>query len=311
MLGPGAPAGAAPGPCAALRWPPPGFGPPRLSPPSLLRGGLAVVGGARSGRVAPPLPLGRSGGLGLPPPRLRPSPGSARPPAPRPLRVLRAARAGSGPLVGWGRPWPAPCSLWSPCAALRPPPPPSGPSRVPPALHPLRVPSVPSGGRPPGVRAPPAGRGWRPCGPPFRLRPARRVGGVPLSGQPGKGQARRPEAALAWLTCLRQVVSKPPKGGLTSSNTCATMMGQGRPALHRQPCAGRRPWWRAGAFFASPSRPPPSGGEAQGHGDAAHPPPSATGGDEGTKRGVRTKCPHPSGVSWSPVRTQQNGPLFC
>ena len=130
--------------------------------------GLAVVGGARSGRVAPPLPLGRSGGLGLPPPRLRPSPGSARPPTPRPLRVLRAARAGCGALVGWVglgllR---APCGRPARLCGLPVPP-------LAPRGSPLR--STPCGGRPPGVRAPPAGRGWPGASrPAFRLRPARR-----------------------------------------------------------------------------------------------------------------------------------------
>ena len=196
--------------------------------------GLAVVGGARSGRVAPPLPLGRSGGLGLPPPRLRPSPGSARPPTPRPLRVLRAARAGCGALVGWVglgllR---APCGRPARLCGLPVPP-------LAPRGSPLR--STPCGGRPPGARswagppppAPPAvplrgppgaalrASGLLPPGGAGRALRARLsasappgVGRVPPSGQPGKGQARRPKAALAWPSCLRHVGAKPPKGGL-------------------------------------------------------------------------------------------------
>lgn len=180
-------------------------------PGFLLPRSFAGAGGGRRGSVGPgrpSLPLGRSGGLGLPPPRLRPSPGSARPPhAPSPARPAGRARRVRG-LGGVGRPWPAPCSLWSPCAALRPPPSPLWPLVGPPCAPPpagaaLRA----SGLLPPGG----AGRALR-----ARLSASAPpgVGRVPPSGQPGKGQARRPKAALAWPSCLRHVGAKPPKGGL-------------------------------------------------------------------------------------------------
>lgn len=255
------------------------------------------AGGGRRGSVGPGRPSAPFGSLRWPRATAAPPAPVARfrapPRAPSPARP--AGRARRVRALGWlgGRPWPAPCSLWSPCAALRPPPPPSGPSRVPPALHPLRVPSGPSGGRPPGVRAPPAGRGWRPCGPPFRLRPARRGEGCHCQASPARVETSGQRLPLPGLSCLRQMVGSPPKGGLTSSNACATMMEQGRPALYRQPFGCPLAVVEGGRFFAFPSRPPPSGGGAQGHGDAAHPPPSATGGDEGPKRGVRTKLSAP------------------
>ena len=117
--------------------------------------------------VAPPLPRGRSGGLGLSPPGLARRPAPRAPPRPGPWPVLRAGprRARSLALgVGLGLlrgPWRAPC------AALRPPPPPPGPLRGPPALRPPAGarPSGPPGLLPPGGAGGPAGRLFRPAPP--------------------------------------------------------------------------------------------------------------------------------------------------
>lgn len=105
----------------------------------------------------------------------RPSPGSARPPASRPL-----ARSGGPGRAGPGR-WRLGSALACSVAPGGPParlcglplcaPPPSrGPLRS----APCGALPGPSGGRPLAARAPPAGRGWRPCGPPVPPRPARR-----------------------------------------------------------------------------------------------------------------------------------------
>ena len=277
-------------------------------PGFLLPRSFAGAGGGRRGSVGPGRPSAPFGSLRWPRATAAPPAPVARfrapPHAPSPARPAGRARRVRG-LGGVGRPWPAPCSLWSPCAALRPPRPPFGPSWVPPALPPLRGPPP---GRPGSSRR--AGLAGR-FAPGFPPPPRPALGECHRQASPARVKPGGQRPPLPGRPACGMWALSPQKGGLTSSNTCATMMGQGRPAFHRQPCAGRRPWWRAGAFFACPSRPPPSGGGAQGHGDAAHPPPSATGGDEGTKRGVRTNCPHPSGVSWSPVRTQQNGRLFC
>ena len=194
------PAGALVGPSG--RWPSGPVARP-VPPPSVRRRGLlrcarprrplraalrplALVGGGLRprppgfapppGGVAPPLPRGRSGGLGLSPPGLARRPAPRAPPRPVPWPACGRAAPGAGPRWGVGLGL-APCVPGGPPSApLRPPPPPPGPSRGPPALRPLRGPGGPlRGSALRAARAPPAGRGWRPCGPPFPPRPARRA----------------------------------------------------------------------------------------------------------------------------------------
>ena len=187
-------------------------------------------------------------------------------------------------------PGPAPHRGGRPCAVSARVPRPIRAAPVPPLPPPVGRPAKGMGRR--AFLHP--GGGWGGLRPPGISRRPRGKKKYHTQARPGKGQDKRPKAALAWLSCLRSQVSRSPKGGLTSSNTCATMMEQGRPALYRQPFGCPLAVVEGGRFFSPPPPvPPPSGGGAQGHGDATHPPPSATGGDEGTKRGVRTTLSAP------------------
>lgn len=179
-------------------------------PGFLLPRSFAGAGGGRRGSVGPGRPSAPFGSLRWPRATAAPPAPVARfrapPHAPSPARPAGRARRVRG-LGGVGRPWPAPCSL----VALR------GSAASPSPLWPLVGPPC---------APPPAGAALRASGllPPGGAGRALRarlsasappgVGRVPPSGQPGKGQARRPEAALAWPSCLRHVGAKPPKGGL-------------------------------------------------------------------------------------------------
>lgn len=221
--------------------------------------------------VAPALPRGRSGGLGLPPPRLRPSPGSGSPPAAarcggRPPG--RAGPAGVGPApsggsvlalgVGLGllrapcgRP-PRRCGL-SPARPRRGgAPSPSGPLR---GLGPS---GRPGSSRPAGLAALRAAFSPRPAGP----RGA-------TSGPPRQGSGRAAlGAGLAGPSPLRLRGGQAPVRGLDKLERLCYYHGAGAtrfppPAFP----AGLMSTVEGGRFFyASPSRPPPSGGGAQGQG---------------------------------------------
>lgn len=161
-------------------------------PGFLLPRSFAGAGGGRRGSVGPGRPSAPFGSLRWPRATAAPPAPVARfrapPHAPSPARPAGRARRVRG-LGGVGRPWPAPCSLWSPCAALRPPRPPFGPSRVPPALHPLRGP--PSGRPGSSRRAGLAGRYAPGFPPPPRpawesatVRPARQGSSPAARGRP-------------------------------------------------------------------------------------------------------------------------------
>lgn len=178
----------------------PSVGPLRASarPGFLLPRSFAGAGGGRRGSVGPGRPSAPFGSLRWPRATAAPPAPVARfrapPHAPSPARPAGRARRVRG-LGGVGRPWPAPCSLWSPCAALRPPRPPP----LAPRGSPLR--STPCGGRPPGVRAPPAGRGWPGAArPAFRRRPARRWESATVRpARQGSSPAARGRPCLAVL----------------------------------------------------------------------------------------------------------------
>lgn len=141
-------------------------------PGFLLPRSFAGAGGGRRGSVGPGRPSAPFGSLRWPRATAAPPAPVARfrapPPRPVPCASCGPRAPGAGPW--WGGSALA-CSVL-PVVALRG----SAASPVPPLAprgSPLR--STPCGGRPPGVRAPPAGRGWPGASrPAFRLRPARR-----------------------------------------------------------------------------------------------------------------------------------------
>lgn len=173
VLGPGAPAGAAPGHCAALRCPPPGFGPPRLSPPSLLRGGWRWSAGL--GRAGSPLrslwvaPV--ASGYRRPACARRPVPRA--PPRPVPCASCGPRAPGAGPW--WGESALA-CSVL-PAVALR------GSAASPSPLWPLAGPPC---------APPPAGAALRASGllPPGGAGRALRAR-LSASAPPGVGKCHR------------------------------------------------------------------------------------------------------------------------
>lgn len=258
----------------ARPWPPvPPPGPQRALP-----GGPGVWPGSAPGQ-GPSGPMGRAALARAPPPRSGALRGRFGLSAGRLRPSARGGVSPGGPRcgVGWAGCWagqprptsrpPARVSCGPPCAPLRarcggarPWAAPCGPAPLPrragsPSRRPLSGgPAIAMGRRASSLRGA-AGAGFARLG--SAAAPRREV---PQPGHPGKGTDKRPKAALACLPCLRLTVTRPPKGGLTSSNTCATIMVQGRSALYRQPLGCPSAMVEGGRFFCPPLSRLPSRG---------------------------------------------------